>query len=92
MFVENHIKTFVEVFFSLGLFINAFLFIPQAVKLYRTKNSEDLSLITFAGFNLIQLFIFLHGYIHKDYLLMLGYLLSLITCGAVTWMIVWYRK
>lgn len=86
------VKDLIEVIFSLGLFINAALFIPQAIKLYRKKDSKELSLLTFGGFLLIQLFIFLHGYLHKDYVLMIGYLFSLVTCGAVTLLIIMYRK
>lgn len=82
---------FIEGVFSLGLFINAVLFVPQIIKLYKTKNSEGLSLLMFVGFFLIQIFIFLHGYLHQDYLLMGGYALSLITCGTVSFLIIWYR-
>lgn len=82
----------IEVLFSLGLFINAGLFVPQAIKLYRTKNPQGLSLITFAGFNLIQLLAVLHGIIHKDPILILGFSLSLITCGMVTFLLICYRN
>ena len=58
----------VEFLFSLGLFINAGLFMPQVIKLYRTKNPEGLSLITFGGFNIIQLLAVLHGVIHQDFI------------------------
>jgi len=34
----------------------------------------------------------LHGYLERDYVLMLGFLLSLITCGAVTSLIIFNRK
>jgi MtN3 and saliva related transmembrane protein len=86
------LKYFIEIVFSVGLFINALLFIPQIIKLYKTKDSEGLSLVTFVGFNLIQLFAVFHGYLHKDYLLMAGFLLSIITCGTVTIMIILYKK
>lgn len=86
------LETVIEIIFGLGLFINAALFIPQIIKLYKTKNAQGLSLLTFAGFNLIQLFTVLHGYLHRDYLLMLGYVLSLIACGTVTAMIIYYRN
>ena len=85
------VKLLIEFIFSMGLFINAVLFLPQIVTLFKTKNPTGLSLLTFAGFNLIQLFIFLHGYLHNDYLLMIGYFLSFLTCGAVTVMIIYYR-
>ena len=81
----------IETLFSAGLFINAILFIPQIVRLFRTKNSRGLSLMTFAGFNAIQFFTMLHAYLHRDYLLLIGMALSLLTCGIVTVMIFLYR-
>ena len=45
----------IESLFGMGLFVNAALFIPQAIKLFREKDSKELSLITFLGFNAIQL-------------------------------------
>lgn len=88
MWLEN----FVEAIFGLGLFINAALFIPQIIKLYRLKNSDEFSLVTFAGFNIIQLFAVWHGYLHNDYVLVLGFALSFITCGCVTALILVYRR
>ena len=87
----NCLEYVIEFVFAAGLFINAILFIPQAIEIYRTKDSHGQSLLTFAGFNVIQLFTTLHAYIHGDHILLLGYLLSLITCGAVTFLIVFYR-
>jgi MtN3 and saliva related transmembrane protein len=84
--------TFIETVFSLGLFINACLFIPQILALYKVKNSQGFSLLTFAGFCLIQLFTILHGVIHLDYLLIVGFSLSLMTCGTLTLMILYYRR
>jgi MtN3 and saliva related transmembrane protein len=81
----------IEVLFSLGLFVNAALFVPQIVKLYHTKNTEGLSLITFVGFNLIQLLAILHGVIHHDPVLITGFCLSLFSCGTVTLLLIWYR-
>jgi len=81
----------IEVVFSLGLFINAALFVPQIIKLYRQKDSAELSLLTFSGFNLIQLSMVLHAYLHDDYILLIGSFLSLVTCGAVTCLIIIYR-
>lgn len=86
------IESFIEIVFSLGLFVNAALFIPQIIQLYKVKNSEGFSLLTFSGFNVIQLFMLLHGVLHRDYLLVFGIGLSLITCGMVTLMIVLYKK
>ncbi|HAU0134657.1 TPA: hypothetical protein JBF03_10805, partial [Legionella pneumophila] len=46
----------IQLGFSLSLLVNALLFIPQIITLIKTKSSQGLSLITFAGFNIIQLF------------------------------------
>jgi MtN3 and saliva related transmembrane protein len=74
----------VNIFFGLGLFINAVFFVPQAWKIFRQKSSQGLSLVTYGGFNVIQLLMALHGYFHQDFGLMIGMSLSFITCGAVT--------
>lgn len=82
----------VEVIFSLGLFFNAVLFIPQALKIMRTKSAEGVSLFTFMGFNIIQIFTVLHGYFAKDYILMFGFILSFITSSIVTYLALKYRN
>jgi MtN3 and saliva related transmembrane protein len=82
---------FIETIFSLGLFFNAALFVPQIIRLYQKKDSRELSLLTFAGFNVIQFFTILHGHLTHDYLLMIGFGLSFITCGIVTGLIIYYR-
>lgn len=78
------LRLIIDFIFGFGLFINAMLFIPQAIKLYKSKDSKELSKITFAGFCLIQIAAILYGAIHHDKLLLFGYALSLITCGTVT--------
>ncbi|MDR3306299.1 MAG: hypothetical protein LBS61_01280 [Endomicrobium sp.] len=87
----EYVKFFVELCFGLGMFINAVLFTPQIVSLFKTKNSKGLSLTTFIGFNIIQIFSLLHGYIYNDYVFMFGMLLSLMLCGCVTFLIILYR-
>ena len=81
----------VNFIFGIGLFVNAALFIPQIVLLLQKKNADDVSLTTFFGFCLIQLFTVWHGYYTNDLVLMLGFGISLLTCGAVTVLIVYYR-
>ena len=81
----------IEVFFSFALTINAALFIPQAFRLFKTKNTGGLSILTFLGFNCVQLLGVLHCYFNQDYLPMLGWAASLGTCGAVTLMIIFYK-
>lgn len=85
------LKNIIEVGFSLGLFINAILFVPQIIQLIRVKDAKGLSLLTFGGFSIIQLFVVLHGILMKDYLLTIGYLISLLTCSILTVLIIFYK-
>ncbi|MFN7096045.1 MAG: SemiSWEET family sugar transporter [Gammaproteobacteria bacterium] len=82
---------FIDFVFGAGLFINALLFVPQAIRIYKCKESKDLSLITFVGFCLIQLSAIIYGFLHHDYILMYGYMFSLFTCGVVTVLGIYYR-
>ena len=86
------LKVIVDFIFGVGLFVNALLFIPQAMKLYRTKDSRDLSKVTFVGFCIIQLSAIFYGYFHQDSVLMIGYIFSLIMCGLVTILSFKYSK
>lgn len=86
------LKDLVEFIFGFGLFLNAGLFIPQIISLYKAKSSKGISLLMFLGFNFIQLSTILHAYYQSDYLLMIGYILSLLSCGMVTSLIIVYRK
>ena len=90
--VNISVSDIVDFVFSLGLFFNAALFIPQAITLYKTKDTKGNSIITFAGFNVMQFFTAWHGYLVKDYLLMLGFILSFLTCGAVTLQLALYNR
>ena len=85
-------KDIVEIFFVLGLLVNAILYVPQAIRLYKLKSSEGISFITFFGFTLIQIFTTLHGYIHHDIFLMLGTVFGVLTCGTVAFQIIYYGK
>ena len=82
---------FIDVVFGVGLFINAILFIPQIVALWRKKHADDVSLLTFAGFNIINIFTVLHGVTVGDKWLIIGYSFSVTTNTIVTLMIIWYR-
>lgn len=84
-------ESIVQYGFSISLIVNAALFIPQILSLIKTKSAQGISLVTFAGFNVIQLFTLLHGTYVGDYLLAGGYLLSIITCGTVSLLIIYYR-
>jgi len=87
----EYAKLFVEFCFGLSMFINAILFVPQIVRLFKTKNPVGVSLTTFVGFNIIQLFCILHGYIHNDYIFMFGMLLSLLLCGCISFLVILYK-
>ena len=85
-------KIYTDIFFMMGALLNAALFVPQALLLYKTKKVEGVSLPMFLGFNMIQFATALHGYMLKDYILMWGYTLSFITCGVVTVLILYYSN
>ncbi|MDR1522847.1 MAG: hypothetical protein LBS29_02680 [Endomicrobium sp.] len=89
--MQEYTIWFIEAVFGVGMFINGVLFLPQAINLYKTKNTKGLSLITFIGFNIIQLFSILHGYIRNDKIFMFGMLLSFIFCGSISFLIIFYR-
>ena len=84
-------KQIVAVIFGLGLFGNALLFVPQAMAVWRKKSDEGVSLITFGGFNVLQAIAIVHGVYQHDLALLLGMIASLITCGAVTLLTLFYR-
>jgi MtN3 and saliva related transmembrane protein len=90
--MQDYAKYFIDLIFGVAMFLNAMLFIPQFIVLHKTKDSRGLSLITFAGFNLIQLATIFHGYLYKDYILMYGYILTLFIAGSVTLLVWMYRK
>ena len=82
----------VEILFGLALFLNAILFIPQAIKIVKEKNGKSISFITFAGFIVIQFVSVLYGLFKQDSILTIGYMISIITCSSVIICAVIYRK
>jgi MtN3 and saliva related transmembrane protein len=84
-------KQIVAILFGLGLMVNAALFVPQAMKIFKTKSAKDVSLLTFAGFNVLQLIGIVHGYYQQDLSLILGMAASFIACGVVTFLGFIYR-
>ena len=88
---NQRMKEIVAVIFGLGLFGNAALFVPQALALWRKKTDEGISLVTFAGFNILQVVAIVHGVYQNDLALILGMIASLITCSAVTTLTIFYR-
>jgi MtN3 and saliva related transmembrane protein len=84
-------KQIVAVVFGLGLLCNALLFVPQVLAVWRKKSDEGISLITFGGFNVLQAIAIAHGFYQHDLSLILGMVASLITCGSVTFLTLFYR-
>jgi MtN3 and saliva related transmembrane protein len=89
--IVEYLKNFIEVMFALSMFINAALFVPQAVKIYKTKYVKGISKVTFLGFNIIQIFTILHAYINCDYILMFGFILAFLASGIVTFLVFSYK-
>ena len=84
-------KQIVAVIFGLGLLCNALLFVPQALAVWRKKTDEGISLITFGGFSILQAIGIIHGLYQQDLSLTLGMAASLLTCGTVTALTIFYR-
>lgn len=84
-------KELVAVIFGLGLVCNALLFVPQVLAVWRKKTDEGISLITFGGFSVLQAIGIVHGAFQRDYSLLLGMAASLLSCGSVTGLTIFYR-
>lgn len=84
-------KEIVAVIFGLGLVCNAALFVPQIIAVWRKKTDEGISLITFGGFSVLQVVGIVHGLYQRDLSLTLGMAASLLTCGTVTALTIYYR-
>jgi MtN3 and saliva related transmembrane protein len=77
--------------FGLGLIGNALLFVPQALAVWRKKTDEGVSLVTFGGFNLLQVLGVIHGLYEHDNSLVIGLGASFLTCGSVVALTIFYR-
>lgn len=84
-------KDIVAVVFGLGLLCNALLFVPQVIAVWRKKSDEGISLITFGGFSVLQAIGIVQGLYQHDPALTLGMAASLLTCGSVTSLTLFYR-
>lgn len=84
-------KQIIAIVFGVGLLGNAALFVPQALAVWRKKSDEGISLITFGGFNLLQVIGVVHGLYQHDMSLVIGLGASLATCGTVTGLTLHYR-
>lgn len=84
-------KQVFEWLFGFGLLCNAVLFLPQAMAVWRKKTDQGISLITFGGFSVLQIIGIVHGVYQHDLSLILGMAASLLSCGTVTVLTLFYR-
>lgn len=84
-------KEIIGVIFGLGLMANAGLFVIQAVKILKTKSAKGVSILTFAGFCVLQVTGILHGIFQNDMYLLSGMIASLLACGTVTVLAIIYK-
>jgi PQ loop repeat. len=84
-------KEVVALLFGLGLGGNALLFVPQIFAVWRKKSDEGISLVTFGGFSALQIIGIIHGHYQHDLSLEYGMIASLLTCGTVTLLTIYYR-
>jgi MtN3 and saliva related transmembrane protein len=84
-------KDFVALLFGLGLGGNALLFVPQIIAVWRKKSDVGISLLTFGGFSILQIIGIAHGLYQHDLSLTLGMTASLLTCGTVTMLTLFFR-
>lgn len=83
--------TYIEIFFTIAATCNSLLFVPQIIRLFKQKDSKEISFITFFGFNVINVAYLLHGVVRSDELLIVASTLSVITNTTVTLQILYYR-
>ena len=85
------IKEISEFILGISLFLNACLFVPQTWRLYKTKDAEGISLLTFGGFIFIDIAAMVNGILFVNWAMIVGYALSTITCTSVVIAAMYYR-
>lgn len=88
----NALDQLFAILFGLGLFVNALIFVPQALTIWQQRSAQGVSVLTFAGFNAMQAIGVVHGLLAHDLALSLGMLASLVTCGTVTGLAIAFRS
>ena len=76
----------------IGILVKVLGFPHQFMKNYRKKSTEGLStifiLLAFISYSLWTL----HGYLQKDYVLVLGQGVGILTTGMIVFQVFYYRK
>jgi MtN3 and saliva related transmembrane protein len=85
------ISEYIEQVFFIAMVVNGLLYIPQIYLLFKKKRSDEVSLTMFFMFNIIQLICILYGLEKSDHAMVQGYTLGFVTCGIVTYLIIYYR-
>ena len=76
--------------FYLALLLNSTILLPQIIKIFKTKNVKNLSIISFLGFLFMQIITLLHAIFHQDIALAIGMALSSATTGTLIVQIIIY--
>lgn len=79
------------ILFDLSFIYIAIAAIPQIIKLVKAKNSKELSLATFLGFNIIQIASALHAYSNHETAFLIGTLILMCAYIPITILIIHYR-
>lgn len=87
----GQLEYILSILFDGAFVIVSFSFIFQIIKIIRNKHAKEFSVITFAGFNVIQIITALYAYYHHITPLFIGMLLYLATNGSLTLLIVYYK-
>ena len=82
----------VDILLPISLLLNAVAYLPQIWRLFKVKESKELSIWTFILFWVGIFLVTVHGIFQHDYVLAWSYSPSLITCTVILVMIVYYRK
>jgi len=72
--------------------LTTFGFVPQIMKMYRTKSAKDVSIITFYQFSAGVILWTLYGFHLKDEILILANIVSLLTLVLAITLFYRYRK
>ena len=88
----NFSNNFVEFSFILIFFINALVFIPQALQILKQRSATTISIATFSGLLLIQFSLTLYGAFIGNLILALGCILSVLAVGAILGLAIYYKR
>lgn len=77
--------------YQLVMYGVALSYVPQIVRLYKTKDANELSFITFLGFALLQVISAIHGYYTHNLTLLFSMILCVVFSLILNVQIICYR-